>query len=82
MANLVLLCLSCARYVPTSSVEYSPEKQCRTFLQYAAGPFRAMGEIEKGNPFPQDAKEFPYQDPQAPPVCRDYQAIQPPPPPP
>jgi hypothetical protein len=78
MADLVLLCNSCARFIPTRTEGYSPERQCRTFLRRAVSPMRAMGEIEKGNPFPQDAEELPFQERQAPPSCPDYQAVLPP----
>lgn len=72
--TLVLLCLSCSRYIPTSSVEYSPEKQCRTLLQDMASPFKALAAIERGEPFPQSTKVLPYQNPQDPPVCQDFMA--------
>ena len=75
--TLVLLCLNCTRYVPTSSETYSPDKQCRTFVQYLTSPFKALAAVERGDPFPQNTKELPYQNMQDPPVCPDYVAIQP-----
>ena len=67
-----LLCETCTRFVPTSSEEYSPEKQCRTFLRAARAPFDAMAEVMKGNPLPQQIDEFPFQVIDDPPTCRDY----------